>query len=103
MKLPEKAPSMRLYKRILDLTDVDECYRFFQDLCSMTEIRAMEQRFEVATMLRHGAVYSDILDATGTSSATISRVGRALNYGTGALSSLLDRESADLANQQDKD
>ena len=76
-----KEPSMNLYKTILELKDLDECYRFFQDLCTVSELRAMEQRFEVALLLQKGMIYNDILEQTGASSATISRVNRALNYG----------------------
>ena len=76
-----KEPSMNLYKTILELKDLDECYRFFQDLCTVSELRAMEQRFDVAVLLQKGMIYNDILDQTGASSATISRVNRALNYG----------------------
>ena len=76
-----KEPSMNLYKTILELKDLDECYRFFQDLCTVSELRAMEQRFDVAVLLQKGMIYNDILEQTGASSATISRVNRALNYG----------------------
>ena len=76
-----KEPSMNLYETILELKDLDECYRFFQDLCTVSELRAMEQRFDVAVLLQKGMIYNDILDQTGASSATISRVNRALNYG----------------------
>ena len=76
-----KEPSMNLYKTILELKDLDECYHFFQDLCTVSELRAMEQRFDVAVLLQKGMIYNDILEQTGASSATISRVNRALNYG----------------------
>ena len=72
---------MNLYETLLELKDLDECYRFFQDLCTVSELRAMEQRFDVAVLLQKGMIYNDILDQTGASSATISRVNRALNYG----------------------
>ena len=70
-----------MYKAILTLQDVDECIRFFDDLCSVTELKAMEQRFQVAELLNQGLVYNDILEQTGASSATISRVNRSLQYG----------------------
>ena len=76
-----KEPSMNLYKTILELKDLDECYRFFLDLCTVSELRAMEQRFDLAVLLQKGMIYNDILEQTGASSATISRVNRALNYG----------------------
>lgn len=81
-KVSGKQESMELYKTILQLKDLDECYRFFQDLCTVSELRAMEQRYDVAVLLREGMIYSDILEKTGASSATISRVNRALNYGS---------------------
>ena len=86
-----KELSMNLYKMILELKDLDECYRFFQDLCTVSELRAMEQRFDVARMLHAGKVYTTILSETGASSATVSRVNRVLNYGTGALAEVMER------------
>lgn len=76
---PERNTEM--YEAILTLKTVDECIKFFDDLCSVTEIRAIEQRFQVARMLSRGMIYSDILEKTGASSATISRVNRSLQYG----------------------
>ena len=74
-------PNSEMYKAILQLKDTDECFRFFQDLCTVPELNAMEQRFEVARLLDKGLIYTDILEQTGASSATISRVNRSLNYG----------------------
>ena len=75
-----------LYETIVKLQDVDECCRFFEDLCTPNELRAMEQRFDVAVYLQQGWVYLDILDKTGASSATISRVRRAmLDHGAGGV------------------
>ncbi len=87
----KKERSMDLYEHIASLTTVEECCRFFDDLCAITELRAMEQRFDVAKMLHAGKVYTAILRETGASSATVSRVNRALNYGTGALGEVMDR------------
>ncbi|MEL4105987.1 YerC/YecD family TrpR-related protein [Oscillospiraceae bacterium WX1] len=70
-----------MYEAILTLRTVDECMRFFDDLCSVTELRAMEQRFQVAMLLSQGNIYNNILEQTGASSATISRVNRSLMYG----------------------
>ena len=64
---------------------------FFEDLCTITELCAMEQRFEVAMLLEQGYIYSDILDRTGVSSATISRVNRSLRYGAGGYLTALGR------------
>ncbi len=85
-------PDSLMYRAILQLQNPEECYNFFMDLCTMAELKAMEQRFEVAKLLNEGMIYSDILAATGASSATISRVNRSLNdYGTGAYRDVLAR------------
>ena len=65
-----------MYEAVLQLKDLDECKRFFEDLCSPTELRSLEQRFDVAVYLMQDRVYADILEKTGASSATISRVRR---------------------------
>lgn len=91
---PKNTPKERklaMYEAILQLRDLDECCRFFEDLCAMTELRSMEQRYEVAAMLAAGKVYTDIMEKNNASSATISRVKRALNYGTGCLAEVIDR------------
>ena len=76
-------PESELYHAILQLRDLNECYDFFTDLCTVSELKAMEQRYEVARMLDRGMIYSDILAETSASSATISRVNRCLTGGTG--------------------
>ena len=91
MKIGKKEKSEQLYKAILQLQDEEECYAFFQDLCTVSELRSMEQRFQVASLLDDGMIYNDILERTGASSATISRVNRSLNYGTGAYAQLFAR------------
>jgi TrpR-related protein YerC/YecD len=75
-----------MYRAILTLKTVDECKQFFDDLCTVTELQAMEQRYQVAQYLDAGLIYNDILEKTGASSATISRVNRSLQYGTGGRS-----------------
>ena len=80
-----------LYQAILTLKDLDECKKFFSDLCTVGELRSMEQRFEVAMLLSDGMIYNDILERTGASSATISRVNRSLSYGTGAYEKIFAR------------
>ena len=70
-----------LYEAILTLETAEECIDFFEDLCTMTELMAMEQRFQVAKALRDWKIYNEILAETGASSATISRVNRSLQYG----------------------
>ena len=90
-----KEKNERLYRAILALETEEECYAFFQDLCTIAELRSMEQRYEVATLLSEGMVYSDILERTGASSATISRVNRALLNGTGGYVSVLGQMKED--------
>jgi TrpR-related protein YerC/YecD len=82
-KLPKKPRSENMYKAILTLRTVDECMKFFDDLCTVSELMAMEQRYQVAVCLDKGMIYNDILAETGASSATISRVNRSLQYGRG--------------------
>lgn len=70
-----------LFDAILSLENRDECYSFFEDLCTVNELLSLSQRFEVATMLKDHKTYLEIADKTGASTATISRVNRSLNYG----------------------
>lgn len=70
-----------LFDAILCLKDKNECYSFFEDLCTVNELLSLSQRFEVATMLRERKTYLEIAEKTGASTATISRVNRSLNYG----------------------
>ena len=84
-----------LYDATLTLRTVDECKAFFQDLCTVAELRAMEQRLEVAMLLDDGLIYNDILERTGASSATISRVNRALQYGADGYKTVLPRVRKD--------
>ncbi len=72
-----------MYDAILTLKTKEECMKFFSDLCSISELMAMEQRYQVASCLDDGMIYNDILELTGASSATISRVNRSLQYGAG--------------------
>ena len=83
---------VEMYEGILRLENLEQCRRFFQDLCSMTELAAMEQRYTVAKMLYEGRVYTEIGNETRASSATISRVNRMLNYGENALREIFDKE-----------
>ena len=71
----------QLFEAILCLKDKEECYTFFEDVCTINELLSMAQRYEVAKMLREGETYLNIAKATGASTATISRVNRSLNYG----------------------
>ena len=90
-RITKKEKSDGLYKAILMLKTEEEVYNFFQDLCTITELRAMEQRFEVAVLLNKGMIYNDILERTGASSATISRVNRSLSFGAGGYQVIFDR------------
>ncbi len=89
-KQTKKERSIDMYRAIVRLQTVEDCCRFFDDLCAVTELRAMEQRFDVARLLCQEKVYTEIMDATNASSATISRVNRMLNYGTGCLSEVIN-------------
>lgn len=80
-----------LFRGILKLKTVDECYEFFEDLCTVHEIQALAQRLEVARMLRDKVTYSTIAAQTGASTATISRVNRCLLYGSGGYKTVLSR------------
>ena len=80
-----------LYQAILTLKDLDECKKFFSDLCTVGELRSMEQRFAVAMLLSDGMIYHDILERTAPSSATISRVNRCLHYGADGYRTVIPR------------
>ena len=80
-----------LFEAILTLEDKEECYRFFEDLCTVNELLSLSQRFEVATMLRKHDTYLKIAEKTGASTATISRVNRSLNYGEDGYSIVFSR------------
>ncbi len=80
-----------LFRAILQLRTVEECYRFFEDLCTVGELKDLAQRFAVARMLADGKTYQQIAGTTGASSATISRVRRFLTYGADGYTLVLDR------------
>ncbi|MCD5325353.1 MULTISPECIES: YerC/YecD family TrpR-related protein [Pontibacillus] len=81
----------QLFKAILTMESVEECYQLFDDLATMNEVQSLAQRLEVARMLREGFTYHKIENDTGASTATISRVKRSLNYGNDAYAMALDR------------
>ena len=89
-----KEHSTALYETILKLKNLDECISFFEDLCTPNELHSMEQRFDVAVYLQQGLVYLDILERTGASSATISRVKRWMleNGDGGIMKEVIKRE-----------
>ncbi len=81
----------QLFHAILCLESSDECYRFFEDLCTVNELLSLSQRFEVASMLRDRKTYLEIAEQTGASTATISRVNRSLNYGNDGYDMVFER------------
>ena len=83
-----------LFKAILQLKTLDECYDFFEDLCTINELKSISQRLAVAKMLRDGNVYSEIVAETGASTATISRVNRSLQYGSNGDEAIFERLDA---------
>ena len=93
-RIGKKEKNEDFYKAILLLKDEEECYSFFRDVCTIAELRAMEQRFEVAQLLNQGMIYNKILELTGASSATISRVRRAMldNGAGGVMQDVIIRE-----------
>ena len=90
-KFLDKPASDTLYRAIVTLQTEEECRKFFQDLCTVSELNAMEQRMDVAMLLDEGLIYSDILERTGASSATISRVNRCLHYGCDGYQTVIPR------------
>jgi TrpR-related protein YerC/YecD len=91
----------QLFSAILKLKTIDECYRFFDDLCTVGEIKSMAQRLEVARMLMEGCTYNQIESETGASTATISRVKRCLHYGTDGYKLALERLGHDRTNKEE--
>ncbi|NLM52899.1 MAG: hypothetical protein GX197_08800 [Firmicutes bacterium] len=85
-----------LFDAILRLENIEECYQFFEDVCTINELKAMAQRFQVAKMLHEGYTYQQIEKDTGASTATISRVKRYLHYGAGGYSLVLERLSKEM-------
>lgn len=80
----------QLFKVILSLKDLDQCYKFFEDICTVSELKALAQRLEVARMLDEGCIYEHIVEKTGASTATISRVKRCLVYGADGYNSIME-------------
>ncbi|GAB6180239.1 YerC/YecD family TrpR-related protein [Desulfotomaculum defluvii] len=91
-----------LFEAILSLRNIDECYHFFEDICTVSELRSLAQRLEVAKMLEANRTYGDIATKTGASTATISRVKRCLNYGADGYKLVLRRLAEQSPMQNDK-
>ena len=87
----KSAETDRLFEAILALENEEECYRFFDDLCTIGELQAMTQRLEVARLLRGGRTFTQVSEETGVSSATITRVNKCLSYGAGGYELALER------------
>ena len=87
-----KTPEMdQLFQGIVSLRSVEECYAFFEDVCTVNELQSIAQRFEVAAMLRQKNTYLEIAQKTGASTATISRVNRSLNFGSDGYEMVFER------------
>jgi len=84
----------RLFEAVLVLENIDECYQFFEDICTVAELKSLAQRLEVAKMIQTNRTYGEITSRTGASTATISRVKRALNYGADGYKLVLERLSS---------
>ncbi|MEJ8554394.1 YerC/YecD family TrpR-related protein [Tepidibacter sp. Z1-5] len=80
-----------LFEVILKINTIEECYMFFEDICTVKELKSISQRLQVAKMLRNNKTYTEIEENTGASTATISRVSRCLNYGANGYNIMLDR------------
>ncbi len=80
-----------LFEAVLKLENIEECYRFFEDICTINELKSLSQRLEVAKLLRQEKTYNEIEEKTGASTATISRINRALNYGAEGYNLILDK------------
>ena len=90
-KFLDKKSSDALYRAIVSIQNEEECRSFLEDLCTVSELKAMAQRIDVAMLLDEGLIYSEILEKTGASSATISRVNRCLHYGAGGYKIIVPR------------
>ena len=93
----------RLFAAVLCLENRDECYTFFEDVCTVNELLSLSQRFEVAGMLRDQKTYLEIAEKTGASTATISRVNRSLNYGNDGYELVYSRMEQKAEEDQDPD
>ena len=88
----KKSDAIKLYNSVLKLQTVEECEKFFEDLCTTKELGAMIQRHVVASLLLDKKIYTEIMEKTNASTATISRVKRMLDQGTGCLADVITRE-----------
>ena len=91
MRKHQKENIDTLFKAILSLENIEECYSFFEDACTIQELESIAQRFEVAQLLSSGKSYAEVNKLTGASTATICRVGKCVNYGSGGYKTAIDR------------
>ena len=91
MNMTKSNDFKELYNAILSLDNEDECRLFFEDICTMKELETMTQRLQVAKMLLGGKTFNEIVQATGASTTTISRVNRCLNYGDGGYKNIINK------------
>lgn len=91
MSLPRSPQTDALFRSILLLDNIDDCYRYFEDLCTVKEVQSFAQRLEVAKRLRREESYLAVTEETGVSSATVGRVKRCLDYGSGGYQMIIDR------------
>lgn len=91
MSIPREEQTDNLFRSILSLQSVEECYQFFEDLCTVKELHDMTQRLHVARLMYAGSSYLSAQHTTGASSATIGRVKRCLDYGTGGYATIIER------------
>ena len=99
MSLRHEPQTDDLFRSILSLESVEECYAYFEDLCTVKELRDMAQRLQVAALMRSGSSYIAAQEATGASSATIGRVKRCLDYGAGGYQMILERMKEEKADE----
>lgn len=91
MRKHEKETITRLFEAILSLENIEECYNFFEDACTIQELESIAQRFEVAKLLCSGKSYVEVNKLTGASTATICRVGKCVNYGNGGYKTAIEK------------
>ena len=91
MSLPRNKQTDEFFRSIIMLKDIDECYKYFEDVCTVKEVQTISQRLEVAKALAAGESYQQVTEQTGASSATVGRVKRCLEYGTGGYEMMLER------------
>jgi len=91
MSLPKTDLLDSLFASILQLKSIDDCYRYFEDLCTLSEVHALSQRLDIAKRLSEGCSYQQVVSQTSASSATVGRVNKCLKYGTGGYEMILNR------------